>query len=189
MYKIFNNLIPLSAQQLVDCSKETDNNGCSGGNSLNTLHYLMNRGAMKNSEYLYVGKTGDCKYTAAKKIFEVENCVKVDQDLVMLKSQIFNQPVIVGFDTSDSKFSQFGGGLYEPPSKCGDKINHYMLAVGWGEVTQGTFINKKTYYYIIVKNSLGMKWGENGFGKIVMQIDKGATNGCGLLKDMYFPYG
>ena len=113
----------------------------------------------------------------------------MDQDLTMLKSQIFNQPVIVGFDSSDPKFGQFGGGLYEPPNKCGDKISHYMLAVGWGEVTQGTFLNKKTYYYIIVKNSLGMKWGENGFGKIVMQVDKGATNGCGMLKDMYFPYG
>lgn len=115
--------------------------------------------------------------------------MKVDSNLVMLKSQILNQPVIVSFDASDSKFLQYKGGLYSPPSSCGSKVNHYMLAVGWGQVTTGVSLYKKTNYYIIVKNSMGMSWGENGYGKIVVQVDKDPTNGCGLLTDMYFPYG
>jgi hypothetical protein len=49
----------------------------------------------------------------------------------MLKSQILEQPVIVGFEASDQTFIQHGTGLYTP-AKCGTKINHYMLAVGWG---------------------------------------------------------
>ncbi len=35
---------------------------------------------------------------------------------------------------------------------------------------------------------MGMKWGENGYGKIIVQVDKDATSGCGLLKEIYFPY-
>lgn len=60
-----------------------------------------------------------------------------------------------------------------------------MLAIGWGEITKGILLEKKTYRYITVKNSLDKKWGENGFGYIVMEtekIDKKATSGCGLLK-------
>lgn len=67
---------------------------------------------MKNIDYPYVGKTGDCKYTAAKKIFEVQSCVKVDADMTVLKSQIFNQPVIVSFDATGKNFASYGGGLY-----------------------------------------------------------------------------
>jgi C1A family cysteine protease len=148
----------------------------------------MNRGAMKNVDYPYAARNQNCQYTAAKKIFELENCTKVDSNLVMLKSQIFNQPVIVSFDASDTKFMQYGGGLYIPPPSCGSKINHYMLAVGWGEVTTGA-VYKKTQYYIIVKNSMGIKWGDNGFGKVVVQVDKDLNNACGLLKEIYFPFG
>lgn len=50
----------------------------------------------------------------------------------MLKSQILNQPVIVSFDASDDKFMNYGAGLYIPPNTCGAKINHYMIAIGWG---------------------------------------------------------
>ncbi len=92
----------------------------------------MNRGAMKNTEYTYAGKTQDCQYTAAKKIFELESCTKVDSNLVMLKSQILNQPVIVSFDATGKNFLSYGGGLYDPAKSCGTIINHYMLAVGWG---------------------------------------------------------
>ncbi len=134
MYKTIKETVPMSAQQLVDCSQNTGNNGCSGGNPLNALHELINKGAMKASDYPYTGRTDTCKYTAAKKIWEIETCTKADGDIAMLKSQILGQPVIVGFDATDKTFIQHGTGLYTP-DKCSskDKINHYMLAVGWGQ--------------------------------------------------------
>lgn len=101
---------------------------------MNSLHYLMNRGAMKSSDYQYTGKNQDCAYNSAKKIWQVENCTKVPSDLNSLKSTLLNQPVIVGFDTvTDPAFHQFGGsGIFTASDKCGKTINHYMLAVGWG---------------------------------------------------------
>jgi len=51
-----------------------------------------------------------------------------------LKSAIFQQPIIVGFDAkTDSKFISYGAGLYTAPLTCGSgALNHYMLATGWG---------------------------------------------------------
>ncbi len=37
----------------------------------------MKRGTMKNSDYNYTGQNQDCKYNAAKKIWEVDNCTTV----------------------------------------------------------------------------------------------------------------
>lgn len=179
----------MSTQQLIDCTKQFGNSGCNGGSPLITLHYLMNHGAMKAIDYPYIGKTDDCKYTPSKKIWGVQNCTKVDSDLTMLKSQILEQPVIVGFDASDMKFMAYASGIYMPSTNCGAKLNHYMLAVGWGVQIIGTTPLKKAYYYIMVKNSFGLAWGYSGYGKVAIQVDKTMTNGCGMLSSMYFPYG
>ncbi|XP_032677457.1 cathepsin 8-like isoform X2 [Odontomachus brunneus] len=56
-------LIPLSAQQLVDCSSATGNRGCSGGSLRNTLRYLeRSKGLMARSLYPYQAQEGQCKF-------------------------------------------------------------------------------------------------------------------------------
>ena len=116
------------------------------------------------------------------------SCSKADGDLDMLKSQILVQPVIVGFDATDVTFMQHGAGLYTPNKCTTTKLNHYMLAVGWGQETTGTAI-KTTHYYIWVKNSFGPEWGDKGYGKIVVQDNKKETGGCGMMTYVFFPYG
>jgi hypothetical protein len=55
------------------------------------------------------------------------------RNISSLKSAILQQPVIVSFEVDADKFGKYTSGYYTAPSKtCGDKINHYMLAVGWG---------------------------------------------------------
>lgn len=50
-------LIPLSEQQLIDCSTSTGNLGCSGGSLRNTLRYLEKaKGLMPQSRYSYTAK-------------------------------------------------------------------------------------------------------------------------------------
>lgn len=53
MYQIYKQMNPMSAQQLLDCSRQTGNEGCDGGSPINAMRYLINRGAMKNSDYPY----------------------------------------------------------------------------------------------------------------------------------------
>lgn len=147
---------------------------------------MIKRGAMREEDYPYVGKTQGCAYNSSKRVWDFESCTKVDSNLTLLKSAVFNQPVIVSFDATDPKFIQYSQGIYQAPTGCGSKINHYMLAVGWGQMVLGT-ITKKTYYYIVVKNSFGVKWGEKGYGRIVVQIDKLPSAACGILNEIYFP--
>lgn len=133
MYKTFKKLEPMSAQQLVDCSKDFSNSGCQGGTAFNSLHYLIAHGTMKSTDYPYTGSNGDCKYNTTRKFWEIDSCTKIaSNNISSLKSAILQQPVIVSFDTSDSKFSSYSKGVYSGNKGCGGKLNHNLLVVGWG---------------------------------------------------------
>lgn len=47
-----------------------------------------------------------------------------------------------------------------------------MLAVGWGQFDKKVTLGTQTYFYILVKNSLGSSWGDKGYGKIVYKVHK-----------------
>lgn len=50
-------LIPLSVQQIVDCSSVVGNLGCSGGSLRNTMKYLEKSGGlMKGEQYPYISE-------------------------------------------------------------------------------------------------------------------------------------
>lgn len=54
IYKRTGNLIPLSAQQIVDCSVILGNHGCAGGSLRTTLRYLeKSAGLMREYDYPY----------------------------------------------------------------------------------------------------------------------------------------
>lgn len=55
IYKRISKIIPLSVQQMVDCSIEAGNHGCSGGSLRNTLRYLeQSGGIMRSQDYPYM---------------------------------------------------------------------------------------------------------------------------------------
>ena len=63
-----------------------------------------------------------------------------------------------------------------------DSINHEMLAVGFG-VESGL-------EYVLVRNSWGSSWGEEGYAKIHLKSDYGEddeTGVCGLYLENYVP--
>lgn len=48
-------IVPLSTQQLLDCSTEAGNHGCAGGSLRNTLRYVeLSSGLMRDQDYPYV---------------------------------------------------------------------------------------------------------------------------------------
>lgn len=54
IFKRIKKIVPLSKQQLVDCSVTTGNHGCSGGSLRNTLRYLESSGGiMREKDYPY----------------------------------------------------------------------------------------------------------------------------------------
>ena len=49
----------LLAQQLIDCSRDYGNYGCSGGNIPNTFNYSSDHFIAYESDYPYAGVVGD----------------------------------------------------------------------------------------------------------------------------------
>lgn len=65
------------------------------------------------------------------------------------------------------------GTYYEPD--CTTKINHCVLAVGYGTDKNGD--------YYIIKNSWGSTWGERGFFKMA----RNRNNNCGIASAAGYP--
>lgn len=58
-----NELISLSAQQLMDCSTKYGNNGCSGGLMTNSFKYIKEQGGIATEDsYPYRGVSQQCKF-------------------------------------------------------------------------------------------------------------------------------
>ena len=118
---------------------------------------------MKNSlgteqYYPYVGKRGKC----AKKenIFTFPGYAYVNKP-ADIKKAMDVMPIVVAFEVR-ADMQHYSGKAYKTDDPtCGDKINHFALAVGYH------FEDKDTSYYII-KNSFSDQWGFNGYFTIFM---------------------
>lgn len=92
-----------------------------------------------------------------------------------LKAAIAKQPVAVTVDAGDYAFQHYMGGIITDTT-CGTKLDHAVLAVGYG-------VENDTEYYI-VKNSWGAHWGEDGYLRIAAVEGNGI---CGIQMMSLYP--
>ncbi|KAL6990230.1 Cathepsin L, partial [Sarracenia purpurea var. burkii] len=55
-------LVPLSEQNLIDCSDRYGNKGCNGGYKEEAFRYVIDNGIATAKAYPYKAKKGKCKY-------------------------------------------------------------------------------------------------------------------------------
>jgi len=173
------NLISLSEQQLVDCSKE--NNACNGGSMDSAFDYLKDHDACLESSYPYTGKSGPgCKKDGACKVGipkgDITGYYDVpSDDTNALMEAIAKQPVSVAIEADQTSFQSYGGGVIS--KACGSKLDHGVLLVGYGTD------NGKDYWK--VKNSWGPTWGEQGY----VRIERGLPGAgeCGIKSMASYP--
>jgi C1A family cysteine protease len=183
-------LISLAEEELVQCDKGKDE-GCNGGIMENAYEWIMKNGGITTEElYPYssgTGVTGVCqmKKTTVKKAHISDYCDLIHDDEKDLEKALVQQPVAVAIEADQTSFQFYHGGVLSA-KKCGVKLDHGVLAVGYG-------VDAKTKMkYWIVKNSWGGMWGDKGY--IMMEkMPKGKKgkkqphSACGIAKAASYP--
>jgi len=174
------NLVSLSEEQLVQCSKE--NNACGGGSMDAAFGFGEKNGACTEESYPYTsgsGTVGTCQQSSCTMGIPVggitgfKDVAHSDQQAMM--EAVSLGPVSIAIEADKAVFQSYKTGVMN--GQCGSKLDHGILCVGYG-ADQGT-------KYWLVKNSWGEVWGQKGFGKLLR--GKGESGECGILADASYP--
>lgn len=171
-------LLSLSEQQLVDCSRSYGNYGCNGGLYDYAFNYAYYNALETEANYPYDARDEQCKYNKNyAKIFSRNYQNVRHNSNAAIKSYLAEGPVSVSVQANQAKFMNHGAGILTWNECSGTRLDHAITAVGWG--------NQAGTDYLIVRNSWGSIWGEGGYGKLEINDSYSA---CGVLMDPTQPY-
>merc|ERR1712086_130506 len=159
-----------SEQQLVDCS--TKNSGCNGGLMDYAFQYVETAPLMLETAYPYTGRQATCQYVSSKGLGKVKSFKDVSRDTSgsQLMAAVAKGPVSVAIEADQFAFQGYTGGVIT--SGCGTRLDHGVLAVGYG--------TDAGQEYFLVKNSWGGSWGVDGYVKM-------APDQCGITLQPSYP--
>jgi len=172
--------LPLSEQQLVDCSSKKSDQGCNGGHMDYGFQYVIdNKGITSEDNYPYTASNNNCNTSEAKNIVaSISRYINVQTNSeTALMTAIFQQPVSVAIEADQDIFQFYKSGVMT--SKCGTNLDHGVLAVGYGT------LNNEDYW--IVKNSWGTEWGMNGYILLGRGVKYGSEGQCGIQMNPSYP--
>ncbi|XP_059194928.1 cathepsin S-like [Centropristis striata] len=163
-------LVDLSPQNLVDCSGKYGNHGCNGGFMHKAFEYVKdNQGIDSDASYPYTGQSQQCRYNPS---YRAANCTGYSflpegDEGAMKEALATIGPISVAIDATRPRFAFYRSGVYDDPS-CTQKVNHGVLAVGYGT------LNGQDYW--LVKNSWGVKFGDQGY----IRMARNKADQCGI---------
>lgn len=175
----FDRVIPLSAQQLIDCDYRS--RGCIGGNIIKAYNYIMKVGGVQRAtDYPYKsadGKIDKCRFERDKIEPLTQNlgklkALQLDGDEQLLKKVSASYgPIDVSIEANDP-FIYAGEDIIYDANCVPYGRNHEVLLVGYGTNPQGAD-------YWIIKNSYGDNWGRLGYGLMA----RNRNNNCNIASD------
>ncbi|KAJ8311347.1 hypothetical protein KUTeg_010702 [Tegillarca granosa] len=134
---------------------------------------------VKNQETMVAKENGKCKFSAA-------NVGATDTGYTDLKHGSEDDlqsavatvgPISVAMDAGHPSFQLYKRGVYSERKCSSKKLDHGVLAVGYGSGAQGD--------YWIVKNSWGKTWGMEGY----FELARNKNNMCGIATQASYPTG
>merc|ERR1719183_1257383 len=174
-YFLKNGKLPiLSEQELVDC--DTVDSGCNGGLMDYAFDYAKDHGLAAESAYGYTARDGTCSSSHHARELPA-GAVKGYTDVPYgdekaLKAAVANAPVSVAIEADQFAFQFYSSGVMT--GRCGRRLDHGVLAVGYGSENNIDFWK--------IKNSWGGSWGEGGY----LRIQRG-TSKCGVADSASYP--
>lgn len=174
--KATGNLVSLSEQNLVDC--DPVDSGCNGGLMENAFAWIIKNGGINTeADYPYEARDKSCRFDENKDTYTVSAFHEIkEQDEDDLTEKIATEgPISVAIDAGKFSFQLYHDGVYYEPSCSSTRLNHGVLAFGYGNEGGDDF------YW--VKNSWGTGWGDNGY----IKMSRGRSNNCGIATDASWP--
>jgi cathepsin L len=172
------NLVSLSEQNLMDCSKSQGNQGCEGGLMDSAFKYVIANGGLDTeASYPYTAMDGTvCKYVAANSGATISKYTDVaaGSEPDLLKA-VTLAPVSIAIDASQNSFQLYKSGVYTDPACSSTRLDHGVLAIGYGADGASD--------YWIVKNSWGTSWGLAGY----IHMARNTKNMCGVATMASYP--
>ncbi|XP_075895350.1 digestive cysteine proteinase 2 [Nelusetta ayraudi] len=178
LYKKTGQLISLSEQNLVDCSKPYGTYGCSGAWMANAYDYVVGNGLQSTSTYPYTSvDTQPCYYESSLAVAHIRDYrfIAKGDEQALADAVATIGPITVAIDANHPSFMFYSSGIFEEPNCNPNNLNHAVVLVGYG--TEGG------QDYWIIKNSWGITWGEGGF----MRMARDGSNMCGIASYAMFP--
>ena len=170
------NLVSLSEQQLVDCSRDDGNNGCNGGIMDDAFEFAIKTGICSERNYSYKGTDGTCRKCIG--LIHVDKCYNVPQNNELaLKAAVSLQPVSIAIEADKPAFQFYSHGVFN--GTCGTNLDHGVLLIGYGSE------NGQDYW--LVKNSWGDTWGDQGYIKIARTEMTNSRGQCGIAMTPSYP--
>ena len=171
-------LVSLSEQNLIDCSTRYGNHGCKGGLMDNAFRYIeANRGIDTERSYPYQAHDELCRFREADVGATCSGYVDIPRRDEKALTQAIQTvgPISVAIDASKKTFHYYRRGVYYDPLCSSTKLDHGVLAVGYG--------SEEGQDYYIVKNSWGPAWGDEGY----VMMSRNRENNCGIATQASYP--
>ncbi|XP_049320219.1 procathepsin L [Astyanax mexicanus] len=179
MFRKTGKLISLSEKQLVDCSQKFGNRGCKGGLAIRAFKYIKSsKGLEADFTYPYKAKEETCRFNPQRVIATCSGYGHLPKgnETALEKAVATIGPISVSIDTSKHTFQLYKSGVYDEPGCSSAKLNHAVLLVGYDNDPKGN-------PYWLVKNSWGIRWGDNGY----IKMSRNKMNQCGIATRPVYP--
>ena len=149
-----------------------------GGDTWAAYQYWMDQEnfLILESDYRYKADNGTCDYDGKGKTrVQIDTYYSVPHNSsAQLEQYLARGPVALYIDAASPVFGAYKNGILDS-ADCYSEIDHGVTGVGYGVSPEGVS-------FIIVKNSWGNSWGENGYIRIKNEDGWGI---CGMNSSPY----